>query len=374
MALYRIYASKDTSVSNFDQLVATTASNVGASEILTLYSGSADQPTQQANVLVAFDTSSLPSTGSATASFYLRLFDAQHADTLPADFDADVIPLEQDWNEGAGHDEDLYTDLGAANWVSASLSSSWTLPGGQPSGTVSASFHFYTGHEDLDLDVTSLATASFGYTVRVRPLPTGTVYIKRFHGRQTHFPDRRPYLEVRWSDWTGSLSTSSLFLVTSGAWSGSYVDPRLNVSGVLSGSGTVVSVSDTVLDPTGALVLQLPDLRPVYGVDEVARLRLLVRPRDWSPATVATASAVASAYALGDSYYRVVDSENGVERVPFGTGSVPYTKLSYDDAGNLFDLRMQLLPPSSSCRIDFLVNISGTSTVYRGDAFKFRTE
>jgi hypothetical protein len=374
MALFRLYADKDTSVANFDGLLDTTSSNVGASEILHLYSGSTEQPTQQANVLVQFSTSSLPSTGSATASFFLHLADAQHAQTLPTDFMVEVVPLEQDWNEGAGQDLDLYTDLGAANWFSASLSASWVAAGGQPSGTVSSSFHFYTGHEDLDVDVTALVTASFGYTVRLQPTVSATYYIKKFHSRHTHFPSKRPYLETRWADWTGTLTSSSFFLVTSGAFSGSYVDPRLNVSGVLSGSGTTVTVTNTPVDPTGTLVLNLYDLHPVYNADDVVHLHLQAQPRNWGLATVATASAVPSTTALLDAYYRVVNDASGEVLVPFGTGALPYTKLSFDDGGNYFDFYMQTIPPSSSCRFDFLVNISGTSTVYRGDGFKFRTE
>jgi hypothetical protein len=357
--LYRIYPTKDTSVANRDETTDAAASNVGASEIMNLYRTASGTAT----VLVAFDTSTFPTTGS----LYLKLFDAQHDTTIPRDYTVAIAPLEQSWSEGHGHDLDFYTDIGEASWNSSSLGVGWATAGAFPSGTSSVSFSFGSGHEDLSADVTTLS-APHGYHVSISSPGTGTYYIKKFHSRDTHFYERRPFLELRNSDWTGTLSTSSWFLVTTGAWSGSYVEARL--SGGM--TGQVVDVTESLVNPTGSLIIAMPDLKSVYEVSEFPTIRMSVRSNNWSPPTFATSSADAPAAVLLDAYYRVVDDVTGRELVPFGTGALPYTKMSYEDQGNYFRFFMGNLSPGSMCRFDVLYQISGSWTLRLGTDFKFR--
>ena len=400
MAVFRLYPTQDTFVTNLATTApvaasasgnSATGSNAGASEILQLFkfgptglNGLVAQSMTFGHVLVQFSTSTLPSTGTATASFFLSLFDAQHEQTIPAGVTAEIIPLEQAWSEGNGHDLELFTDTGVASWISATLSTAWVVPGAAPSGTVSATFFFQTGHEDLLADVTALATAAFGYFIRLMSstleADANDYYLKEFHSRQTHFPAKRPFLEVRWTDWTGSLSTSSFFLVTASnsPWSGTYIDPRL--SGTI--SGTLVSVTNSLINPTVPLAISIFDLKPAYDQNEVVNFRLYTRPKDFNlsifqtasftASVVATASAAPSGAVLMDAYYRVVDDTTGMELVPFGTGAGVPTKLSFDDNGNYFKFYMQNLPSGSVCRFDIGYQISGSWTVYRGDEFKFR--
>ena len=49
--------------------------------------------------------------GSDGASFYLRLFNAEHAETLPKDAILVVEALQKDWDEGHGLDMEGYADL-----------------------------------------------------------------------------------------------------------------------------------------------------------------------------------------------------------------------------------------------------------------------
>ena len=369
MAIKRYFPTRDTTISDFDPNFSvsfpTTASNVGASEILQYYQVSSTPAS--AAILIGFASASLPSGSQAV----LRLRDAQHGETLPAAYTARVQPLEQDWSEGAGQDFDTYTDTGAASWVSATLTSAWAAPGAVPTGTTSATFYFTTGHEDLEVDVTAFANPGFGFRIGIDPAISGVdLYTKRFHSRQTHFPARRPCLEVRWSDWTDSLSTSSFFLVTgsNSPWSGSYVDPRL--SGIM--SGVSVSVTNSLVDPTGALVFGMYDLRPVFDSSENVVLHLQARPRNWDQAVAPTASSAPSGTALLDAYYRVVDVLTDDVLVPFGTGALPFTKLSWDDQGNYFGFDMSGLPTGTLMRFDFIYRISGSTTFVPGDDFTFR--
>ena len=365
MALKRYYPSKDTSIANYDPGVGTlpiSSSNVGASEILNLYS--VVENSASAHILVDFDVVVLP---DPSANIVLKMFDAQHAETLPVGYRVIVQDLDVDWTEGNGHDLDYYSDLGAANWVSATLTTTWAEPGAiQP--TAGVSFSFDTGHEDLTVDVTSLVTGTLwpsrGYVISVDPAFSGTdLYIKKFHSRHTHFQKKRPYLEVRWNDSTGSaVTTVTKYVTGSGLWSGSYFDEPWFVGQ----TGPPVPVEE--VNPTGSFILKMPNLKKEYEVTEEATLRVDVIKKDWNEAAVAVATSAPPVCILTDIYYRIVDDVSGEVLVPFGTGSTPYTKLSYDRNGNYFWFPMCNLPSGAVCSIDFM---SG-SDILSSKQFKFR--
>jgi len=400
MAFYRIYPSKDTSIANGDPSVGTktiTGSNVGASEILNLYR-TVEEYNTQANILVQFDLSKIPSASLAAGpEFWLHLSDAQHAETLPTEFGAVIDMVSASWSEGAGHDMDYYTDIGAANWVQASVSAAWASSGGDRANDISitlpylfpvpfftsmtCSAYFSSGHEDMDVDVFKIVelwlnnTGTYtnnGFYIYIDPLLTGSdYYIKKFHSRQTHFPTKKPYLEVRWTDWTGSLTTGSTLIGTTGTFSGSVI-PTWATALSASSSATLVHSTSSIVDPSGVLVSKIYDLKSVYESYEVVRLHLAVRSKDYNPATVATASSDLLGTVLMDAYYRVVNERTGMVIVPYGTGSSKYTKLSWNDYGNFFDINMASLPTGTLMRFDFIYNISGTTTGISGDDFTFR--
>jgi hypothetical protein len=382
MAFRRLYPTKDTFVANYDGLLEITASNMGASEILNLYSGTIEFPNQKANILIQFDwsaTGTMP-TGSATPVYKLQMFDAQHSQSIPTNYQAWISPMTQDWSEGAGHDLDYYTDSGMASWMSASTTASWTIFNGGYPDYVSlpyATETFSTGHEDLNVDVTDLLAnhaadvVNKGLFIQVQPLlPTGSnYYIKKFHSRHTHFVTKKPFLEVAWADWTGTLTTSTLYISTVGAFSGTEVPQWLTASHTAS----TVHVTNSLVDPTGALVASMPHLRPIYFSVETVRMQLKVRPFDYNPSVVATASADSPGTVLMDAYYRIVNERSGEVLVPFDEVSKS-TKLSWNDYGNYFDIHMGSLPTGTLMRFDYLYNISGSSTMISGSDFTFRIE
>lgn len=366
MAFYRVYPSKDTCIESADGLIQMDGANFGASEILQLYKLAEGSGT--AHILVAFDTSSLPAPDPQQT--ILRLADAQHGDALPYGYAAFVYPNSQAWTEGLGHDLDLGTDLGVANWEEATVAATWSQAGGRPLAPAgSASFFFETGHEDMEVDVTSLSTSDF--FIQIDPAleaDSKDYYIKKFHSRQSHFPVKRPYLEFRWADATSTLSVTSSFIATAGAFSGSQIDSRL--SGVISGVLTSSYVAD--VDPTGALVLAIPDLRTVYDRMEAPVLRVRALRKDWNPATVPQTTWATANVALTDAHYRIVADETEEVLVPFGTGSVPYTRMSCDDFGNYFQVHMASLPIDVVLRFDIGYRVGGSWTTHRGDELKFR--
>lgn len=362
--IYRIYATRDTFVANKDGTVDASLANAGASEILNLYRTVDGHTTS--TILIDFDRTQFPSTGTASSSLTLHMFDAQHASSLPTYYSVAIAPLEQNWSEGSGQDIDFYTDAGAANWLSSSTGQLWVTPGAFPTGTLSATVAFALGHEDLLADVSSIV-APYGYHVSIKTADTD-LYIKKFHSRNTHFQTKRPFLELRWTDWTGSLTSRQHFVATSGAWSGSYIDARL--SGVM--SGVFVSTYDVDVDPTGVLNFSMYNLKTTYQSSEVPVLRLITRKKDWNPATVLTASSYASSSVIQRMYYRVCDDLSGEELVPFGTGALDHTRMSYDDEGNYFRFYMGCLPTGSVYRFDILYYIDGDLRYAHGADYNFK--
>jgi hypothetical protein len=295
---------------------------------------------------------------------------------------------------------DYYTDLGWANWTSASVSGGWTVPGGDSRTaldprldtglpipfdvTTSSSAYFYNGHENLDVDVHKavfnwLANGNnFGFFIQIDPALTSTdYYIKKFHSRQTHFPTRRPYLEVRWANPTATLTTASLYKVMTGDYSGTlWTSSSVWAPYVMYGTMEVVTRFSATVDPSVQIVATLPSLKPVYDTVEVPTLQLQCQLKDWNPATALTASSVTPNVVLTKVYYRITDVVTDEVLVPFSTGSsIEYTRLGYNDEGSYFKLYMNSLPTGSLMQLDFIYEAptgSGNWTLIPGTANRFR--
>tara|TARA_R110000851_G_scaffold3386_1_gene13844 strand:+ start:15209 stop:17119 length:1911 start_codon:yes stop_codon:yes gene_type:complete len=139
MAVKRYFANSDNTITNaFEENLTTraTGSNMGASDILEVFSiyaqssASSGLTAEKSRALIKFNATAstnsiladrsdgiLPSSGSV--SFYLRMFNAPHSQTLPKNFTMDVTAVSGGWEEGTGLDMEAYKDKDASNWVNA---------------------------------------------------------------------------------------------------------------------------------------------------------------------------------------------------------------------------------------------------------------
>lgn len=369
MAIIRIYPTQDTSIVSGDPatpMLSASLSNFGASEIMSLFRWDLDV----AEMLLKFQQSEINAIPSGS-DVLLHISDAQHSDTLPAGYTVVIRPIEQTWSEGGGVDIDTYLDIGAANYVYATTDTTWSLGSGSlGTGSLSSSFYFDSGFEDLVADISGLTgSMSFGLAV---VMVTGNLYVKKFHSRQSHFLNKRPYIEARYTDWTGSLTTTQVFLVTSGAYVGTEW-PSSMASSSASGSGTLVTHFVSDVDPTGSIVSSVYNLRQSYDRTENVRLRFAAQRKDWNIASPVTV--VSSSIVLTNAFYRVNDTTTNQSVIQFGTGSLKHTKLSYDDDGNYFDFDMSNLIVGPLYEFDFIYESptgSGNWSMLSGDQFKFR--
>jgi hypothetical protein len=132
MAIKKYFANKDNTITNAFKANLSTrgvSGNMGQSDILEVFSIYAQANTassELSRILIQFDTTDLstdrtngtiPASGSV--SFYLRMFDAEHASTTPKDFTLVTSAVSRSWQEGLGLDMEDYSDKDASNWLYA---------------------------------------------------------------------------------------------------------------------------------------------------------------------------------------------------------------------------------------------------------------
>jgi len=263
MAIKKYIADKDNTITNAFQLdmsTRATGSNMGASDILEVFSIYGQQNLTQSpttgsselsRVLVQFPITAIsadrtagtiPASGSV--SFFLRMFNARHSEQLPENFTVNVLAVSQSWEEGHGLDMEGYKDktmdaVQGSNWTNRKKATTWAKQGGDyhSSSYVSGvtmpnyTYTFDEGYEDLELDVTDAVeewiagnksnygfgiflTSSFEtYVSNSNGLDDGPVlhnpsgqktsfYTKRFFSRSSEFFFKKPSLEARWDSRT----------------------------------------------------------------------------------------------------------------------------------------------------------------------------
>ena len=256
MAIKRYVANADNTITNaLDASLLTanrgTGSNMGRSDVLETFSiygqisGSADGESQElSRIILNFPVSQITTDrtngkipASGNVSWYLRMFNAEHGQTLPRNYSMTVQAVSRSWEEGDGLDMDNYTDKlyggSGSSWVQAQQSAStdggfWTSPGGDYHASPSYTMSFGDkGTEKLEVDISDIVEqwidgtkGSYGVGVRLSAsyeayysssdgLNNGSIlhnpdgakrsyFTKKFFARESEFFFKRPILEARW--------------------------------------------------------------------------------------------------------------------------------------------------------------------------------
>lgn len=120
-------------------------------------------------------------------------------------------------------------------------------------------------------------------------------------------------------------------------------------------------------------VSRVVNLQDTYSTEESARIRLYTRQKDWSPTIYNVASKNIETSIVEDAYYKIVRLPDNLEVIPFGTGSLNHTRLSYDMSGSYFDLKMNMFDVDTVYELSFAYVING-SYVEQPEKFRFRVE
>lgn len=286
--MYRILtASKDTYITNkiLNNKFRATDSNVGQAASLDLFklygesiSGSDVSPVELSRVLVDFNlkplrdlTGTLLDYSHSSFNCTLKLFDIYGGQTTPADFKLIVFPLSRSFDEGIGIDVVTFNDLGASNFITASISSGspvkWFKSGSNKQGLLGSddidiissgnlsdgsgvvnlwkSQNFPIGDEDLEIDVTNIVSATLagqipdkGFRISysgTQETDGFTRFVKRFASSQHSEYAKRPRLEVRFDDSIQDHHKSFFFDTSGSIFLNNF--KRGSYSNILSGTG-----------------------------------------------------------------------------------------------------------------------------------------
>tara|TARA_R100000152_G_C6781727_1_gene216941 strand:- start:2902 stop:4476 length:1575 start_codon:yes stop_codon:yes gene_type:complete len=256
MSIKRYYADKDSTISNALKANLTTratGSNMGDADILevfSIYGQSTTSSVELSRVLLEFpvegtdvgeikgdrQAGTIPASGSV--SFYLKLYNAKHSQTLPVEPKFNIAALSQSWSEGTGLDMEEYKHEGTCNWLERTEATAWDEPGGlfhTAAYSAGNNLPLYdttltNGHDDIEVEITSMVeewiagtkpnyglavyfTASqeaynsnssglnnYTSTGLLHNLegPRESYYTKKFFGRGSEFFFKRPIIEARW--------------------------------------------------------------------------------------------------------------------------------------------------------------------------------
>jgi len=120
-------------------------------------------------------------------------------------------------------------------------------------------------------------------------------------------------------------------------------------------------------------VINITNLQDKYSPSETSRFRLYTRLKDWSPTIYTVANTDIETEIIKNAYYKVFRVVDNLDIIDFGTGSVEYTKLSYDKDGSYFDLDINMFEQGYAYGIQFSFFISGKYE-NQPEIFKFRVE
>jgi len=219
MSIKRYIAEKDTTITDAykqNQTSRGTLSNMGASdtlEIFSIYGQITSSSYEKARALVQFPISDIVSdrnnkiiAASGSCQFILKLSNASHSDPTPDNITVAIAAVSGTWQEGIGLDMEGYTDIGAANWISASSTSAWVNQGGD---TYSSSLEYLIENstDDLEVDITNFvenwisnSIPNNGFLISLSSLLEGdteSYYVKKFFARRSEFFYKKPWIEVR---------------------------------------------------------------------------------------------------------------------------------------------------------------------------------
>lgn len=240
MAIKRYTAIADNTITNqFDEALSRrkTSANTGLAdslEVFKLYGQVTTSSVEQARILIKFpinetglssdirtikqdrDAGILPASGSV--SFFMKLSNVRHPDTLPRNYKIVAHPLRRAWDEGVGIDLDEYSDIGQSSWLSASSTTAWSTAGASDTTddvNVTTDYlveqEFDTGLEDFEVDVTRYVEDvlsgdinsgdNYGHVLQLSSSylsDTNSYYTKKFSARSSEYFFKRPHIEARW--------------------------------------------------------------------------------------------------------------------------------------------------------------------------------
>jgi len=120
-------------------------------------------------------------------------------------------------------------------------------------------------------------------------------------------------------------------------------------------------------------ILNITNLKPKYHQNEQARFNIFVRERNWQPTIYTVAYNNIENTIIPNLYYKIFRYNDNYTIIDYSTGSLAYSKTSYDQNGNYFELDMNIFEKDYGYGIK-LATWDGNQLVEFKDTYKFRVE
>lgn len=161
--------------------------------------------------------------------------------------------------------------------------------------------------------------------------------------------------------YTGTPTTETIYDVW---FSGSHTIQNASTATkqFTTGSISIKRASALQYSYTPKYVFAVSNRNQNYYYNQVHRIRLYAREKNWSPNIYTTATTVPNSLVFESCSYQVYRSSDRKVVIPYNTGSTQATRLSYDVSGNYFDLDCSLLEPNYQYGINFSVYDPDTLT------------
>jgi len=120
-------------------------------------------------------------------------------------------------------------------------------------------------------------------------------------------------------------------------------------------------------------VINITNLKSSYSQEEQARFNIFIRERDWQPTIYTVAYNNIENTSIPNLYYKIFRFNDNYTVVDYSTGSIAYSKTSYDSNGNYFELDMNILEKDYGYGIK-LALWDGIQLSEFKETFKFRVD
>jgi hypothetical protein len=138
-----------------------------------------------------------------------------------------------------------------------------------------------------------------------------------------------------------------------------------------SGSFDVYQRENDTVSSVPEYIFNINNLKAYYNQDERARLNIFVRERDWQPTIYTVAYSNVENTSIPNLYYKIFRLNDNYTIVDYSTGSLAYSKTSYDSNGNYLELDMNIFEKDYGYGIR-LATWDGNELKEFKNTFKFR--
>ena len=249
------------------------------------------------------------------------------------------------------------------------------------------SFYFSSSLAPTDQNKNTLYLYNYirGRLKNIPAVGTGNIYVKLYSGSTEPVgnPIRQTFGAVTSLYATGSHVSTGIYSCdvcltgTTSTLSKVYDVWANNKAGAVeyyTGSITPKDFSSQGFRSSKGYVLSMPNMQEQYFKGETALMRLYVREKNWSPNiyNVVNATSIPSTLIESASFQLKRCNDSQVV-VPYGTGSLKHTGLSYDVTGNYFKLDTSYLESGYQYELSYVFfTEDSNSYVEQPYRFKFR--